>query len=990
MGNQKKKTPQKYLVLVWHILNSKEQPKSDKTNNPVRPSTPTGMADLTFDATRRKARDPNLNFSCGTEYPLPFIVIENNPEHDLFVRGHSRWISVYHDGRETSRAAAALLLTLLRHGLRYRQLRIRQLSLSGLCGLRIQHEENFEEDHINQEQEVVLAPSIAWNETAPDECISETDSGAEPLQVVGAGAAPVSLNRLPWNQNLYSDTIRTVRIADVSTLRNFAPSILEVFSSFLPEINDIRNVLEWLKYQQDDLEESACSWALNNSGVFNTWLQIRRVRVYEVAVFLCDDDQDSTIYESVLTEIYGIHKERYRHINSKYKICTVPRYLYVNCSDEYSLMKMFLERAQSVYWPRLIGVVARGVGLSAAANVASSLDTALVLYDTPHDILPYVHTASGRLQDLSLAFQYFLTSCQWTRLGIISENTKFAVAFVTSLNTVNNLIIRDVSIDSGVETALRILNKENARIIFINANSDIALSILCEANELRMLTDTSYVWILREWHYKDMKCANSTLRGNEFLHFTINFWWRGGDRTSLSLDSNQTAVQEKLEKLWSAPTWPLRAAPLVDAMTMLIHGFYNLVQSRPHSHDDLHSKETHRALWASYDLNPPLGVMQKLNLHQQAVNHPYVYVYKWQGQLSAVWQIYNGRVHVIYQPRPFFDSSSPTDGHSSCLTQTNNIEFAPHCHDIAWFIAIGAVVIAIPATILARRARHEQIARRDRVLTARLLARGRRASAALAAHLVDRATLQLGRELGTGRFGRVFLAVLRPPGKPPLVVAAKALREEATKAEEREFLNEAVTLASLRNNHVVRLIGVCATGGPPLVLMEHAFFGDLLKYLQERRHLVDRVGEASAKTEQVSARVLTRFAHQAALALEYLRQQRFVHRDVRASNCLVDARRSLKLADFGLARKTESGATGGEEEYSCRRRGLFPVLWMAPESLERGVFTAASDIWALGVLLLELTTLGARPYGCWAPERVMRFVCAGGYPPLPEGITPDL
>lgn len=118
---------------------------------------------------------------------------------------------------------------------------------------------------------------------------------------------------------------------------------------------------------------------------------------------------------------------------------------------------------------------------------------------------------------------------------------------------------------------------------------------------------------------------------------------------------------------------------------------------------------------------------------------------------------------------------------------------------------------------------------------------------------------------------------------------------------------------------MVRLLGVCAADGPPLLLMEYAFFGDLLRYLQERRHLAevaatesdldsctDLVGDrevmAAVEPEatHVSATALTRLAKEAAEALAYLAKRRYVHRDVRAANCLIDASRTLKLADFGM------------------------------------------------------------------------------------------
>ena len=66
-----------------------------------------------------------------------------------------------------------------------------------------------------------------------------------------------------------------------------------------------------------------------------------------------------------------------------------------------------------------------------------------------------------------------------------------------------------------------------------------------------------------------------------------------------------------------------------------------------------------------------------------------------------------------------------------------------------------------------------------------------------------------------------------------------------------------------------------------------------------------------------------------------------------------------KVGDFGLLREIPKDATCYVSTTNC----LFPVRWMAPESLEDKVFSPASDIWSFGVILWEMANPGVKPYG---------------------------
>ena len=65
-------------------------------------------------------------------------------------------------------------------------------------------------------------------------------------------------------------------------------------------------------------------------------------------------------------------------------------------------------------------------------------------------------------------------------------------------------------------------------------------------------------------------------------------------------------------------------------------------------------------------------------------------------------------------------------------------------------------------------------------------------------------------------------------------------------------------------------------------------------------------------------------------------------------------------------------------------QGMFPVRWMAPESLTDGMFTTSSDVWSYGVLLYEIMTFGSFPYQGLSNREVLNFVKNGNRITLPN------
>ena len=86
----------------------------------------------------------------------------------------------------------------------------------------------------------------------------------------------------------------------------------------------------------------------------------------------------------------------------------------------------------------------------------------------------------------------------------------------------------------------------------------------------------------------------------------------------------------------------------------------------------------------------------------------------------------------------------------------------------------------------------------------------------------------------------------------------------------------------------------------------------------------------------------------------------------------------MKIGDFGLTRDIYAS-----NYYRSDLRGMLPVRWMAPESIVDGLSTAQSDVWAFGVLLWEITTMGQTPFQSRTNHEVLAFVPSGGHLEVP-------
>lgn len=76
--------------------------------------------------------------------------------------------------------------------------------------------------------------------------------------------------------------------------------------------------------------------------------------------------------------------------------------------------------------------------------------------------------------------------------------------------------------------------------------------------------------------------------------------------------------------------------------------------------------------------------------------------------------------------------------------------------------------------------------------------------------------------------------------------------------------------------------------------------------------------------------------------------------------------------------------------YRFNRKGMLPVRWMSPESLELGIFSPSSDVWSYGVMLFEIITFGSFPFQGMTNNQVLEHVKQGNTLEIPRGVKPQL
>ncbi|XP_006659207.1 cold-responsive protein kinase 1-like [Oryza brachyantha] len=193
-------------------------------------------------------------------------------------------------------------------------------------------------------------------------------------------------------------------------------------------------------------------------------------------------------------------------------------------------------------------------------------------------------------------------------------------------------------------------------------------------------------------------------------------------------------------------------------------------------------------------------------------------------------------------------------------------------------------------------------------------------------------------KIGEGGFGSVFRGRLRDG----TIVAVKVLSATSRQGV-REFINELTAISDIMHENLITLIGCCAEGSHRILVYNYLENNSL-------QHTLLGSGRSNIHFNwRARVKITVGVARGLAFLHEDIRPP-IIHRDIKASNILLDKDLTPKISDFGLARLLPLNAT----HVSTRVAGT--IGYLAPEYALRGQVTKKSDIYSFGVLILEIVS----------------------------------
>ncbi len=537
-----------------------------------------------------------------------------------------------------------------------------------------------------------------------------------------------------------------------------------------------------------------------------------------------------------------------------------------------------------------------------------------------------------------------------------------------------------------------------------------------------MTAKYGYVWFLPIWLSMKTADANQTVNTScthsEMVeamngHFSLQHAPYAED--NVIMQENRTVAEWKLDyqKYCNDLTMhntnkyqSVYAGYAYDAVWVYAYALNQMIKEDSSYLRNLHSENTTKRLMEVIKDTDFIGVSGRIRFGEGASRFSVINVLQWfNGYSTIVGSFYpNTSESTEMRERKLIDGklvlhksnitwlygSIPSDGTETCAIGGLADLLGLDCKNAAYFLVtfvcvIFVVLVSLASFMFWKRQYDQKLKQSAKVMRTfgiDLLSQSTIPSNSLDKWEVPKERVVINRRLGEGAFGTVYGGEAQINDQAWTAVAVKTLKMGSTIEDRLDFLSEAESMKRFDHKNIVKLLGVCLQTEPIYTIMEYMLYGDLKTYLLARRHLV---GEKINDDSDISPKRLTTMVLDISKALSYLADHKYVHRDVACRNCLVNAQRMVKLADFGMARPMFES-----DYYKFNRKGMLPVRWMAPESLGLGIFSPASDVWSFAVLLYEIITFGSYPFQGLTNNQVLDHIKNGNTLPIPGGVKPHL
>ncbi|KAH6763613.1 hypothetical protein C2S51_000165 [Perilla frutescens var. frutescens] len=190
--------------------------------------------------------------------------------------------------------------------------------------------------------------------------------------------------------------------------------------------------------------------------------------------------------------------------------------------------------------------------------------------------------------------------------------------------------------------------------------------------------------------------------------------------------------------------------------------------------------------------------------------------------------------------------------------------------------------------------------------------------------------------IGRRGFGPVYKGVL----SEEQVIAVKRMSRNSGQGA-KEFKNEVILMAKLQHRNLVRILGCCIEGEEKMLIYEYMHNKSLDYFIYDQ--------SKSALLNWPKRFDIIMGIARGLLYLHHDSRLKIIHRDLKTSNILLDENLNAKISDFGLARMFE-----GDQTAASTKRVVGTYGYMAPEYVFDGKFSVQSDIFSLGVIILEI------------------------------------